>query len=311
MYPAYKLFDVKTLIAFLALIVAVSSFGQTSVYHPFPDSNSSWNYYFQQSMCVFGMASEEYSYSISGDTTINSQTYHKLIIPYVSFYTSGTCTQLHYPGYKGAIRQDVFNKKVYIISPTSTTEVLLYDFNMDLGDTVQGYIASYAGLNDTVILIDSVLVGNEFRKRWYINDWYGIYLIEGIGSTYGLLENSPGYSTDANSYTLDCFMEQEQTLYPDTITNCQLITSVKDIGPVSDQVKVFPNPSRGSFSVEFLQPMDIKCISLEDIVGNRILQKETNGQRKIYLDHIPGGIYILTILDKYHRVESRMIISCP
>lgn len=301
----------KTLISILAVLISLNSFGQTSIYHPFPDSNSSWNYYFQQSMCVFGMASEEYSFIISGDTTINSQIYHKLSIPYVSFYTSGTCTQIHYPGYKGAIRQDVLNKKVFIVPSSSTTEELLYDFNMALGDTVQGYLASYSGSYDTVLLIDSVLVGNDYRKRWYINDWYEIYLIEGIGSTYGLLENSPGYSTDADYYNLNCYMEQEQTLYPDTNINCQLITSIKDIGTVKDQVKVFPNPSKGSFSVEFQQPKDIKFISLEDIVGNKILQEEINGQRKVYLDNIPSGTYILSILDKYQRIENIIIISCP
>jgi hypothetical protein len=300
----------KTLISFFALLISVISFGQRSIYHPFPDSNSSWNYYFQQSMCVFGTASEEYSFIISGDTTINSQILHKLSIPYVSFFTTGTCTQIHYPGYKGAIRQDVLNKKVYIVPPTSTTEELLYDFNMALGDTVQGYLASYSGTYDTVLLIDSVLVGNDYRKRWYINDWYEIYLIEGIGSTYGLLENSPGYSTDADYYNLNCYMEQDQTLYPDTNTNCNLITSIKDIGTVKDHVKIFPNPSKGSFSVEFQQPKDIKCISLEDIVGNKILQKEINGQRIVYLDNIPTGTYILTITDRNNGYINRKIISC-
>ncbi len=243
----------KTLISLFALLMTSYSFGQTSIYHPFPDSNSSWNYYCYQYMCTFGDANEEYSFILDGDTTINSQTYHKLSIPFVSFYTSGSCTQVHFPGYKGAIRQDVPNKKVYYVTPSSSTEELLYDFNMGIGDTVQGYLASYPGMYDTVISIDSVLVGNDYRKRWYINNWYEIYLIEGIGSTYGLLEFSPGSLTDAYGYNLDCFMQDQLPLYPDTNTNCQLITSINDIGMLPDQMKVYPNPSKGSFSIEFRQ----------------------------------------------------------
>ncbi len=301
----------KNLIFLFSLLITNYSFGQTSIYHPFPDSNSGWNYSYYQYMCMFGDAREEYSIIIAGDTTINSQTYHKLSIPYVSFYTSGTCTQTHFPEYKGAIRQDVLNKTVYFVPPSGSTEELLYDFNISIGDTVRGYLSSNSGTYDTVLSIDSVLVGNDFRKRWYINDWYEIYYIEGIGSTYGLLENSPGYSTDADLYNLDCFMQEEQTLYPDTNTNCQLITSTNDISFFQDQVKVFPNPSKGSFSVEFGQPKDIQGISLKDLVGNTIFHQEIKGQKKAYLDNIPYGTYILTILDKNNRTENRKIISCP
>ena len=302
----------KTLISFFVLLITVvSSSGQTSIYHPFPDSNSSWNYGYQPNMCVFGWASEEYSFILSGDTTINSQTYHKLSIPFVNFYTTGTCTQRHSPGYKGAIRQDVLNKKVFIVPPSSTTEELLYDFNLTIGDTVQGYIASNFWANDTVISMDSVQVGNDFRKRWYINFWYNIYLIEGIGSTYGLIEFSPGPAIDFDSYDLDCFMQDSETLFPDTNTYCQLITTTKDIDLLSNHVKVFPNPSRGSFSVEFSQPNDIKIITMKDLFGKIIFQEEINGQIKVNLENIKSGTYILTILDKYNRTDNRKIIICP
>jgi hypothetical protein len=301
----------KKLIVLASIFLGMFASAQTSFYHPFPDSSACWNFNFAQAICIFGYSFEEYSIIIEGDTTINNQTYHTLHTPYVDFFTNGTCTQINGTGYKGAIRQDIQNKKVFFIPPMSSTEQLLYDFNMGIGDTVQGCIAPNTGTYDTVIFIDSVLVGNNYRKRWFTNDWYGIYYIEGIGSTFGLIENSPGYSTDANTYGLECFMQNENALYPDTNIICQLITSTNDISIFPDQVKVFPNPSKGSFSVEFGQPKDIKGISLEDLVGNTIFQQEINGQTKVNLDNIPGGTYILTITYRNNRSSNRKIISCP
>jgi hypothetical protein len=301
----------KNLFFWFAIIITANSYGQTSIYHPFPDSNASWNYSFNQYMCAFGDAWEEYSYLLNGDTTINGQTYHKLSTPFVSFFTQGSCTQEHFPGYKGAIRQDIPNRKVYYVHPSSSSEALLYDFNLAIGDTIHGYLASNAGMLDTVISMDSVLVGNDFRKRWLINDWYEIYYIEGIGSTYGLLENSPGYVTDAPGYYFDCFKQDQQTLYPDTNTNCQLITSAHDISILEEPLKIFPNPSKGSFSIEFKQPKDIKGISLLSLVGNVILSAEIHDQTSICLNNIPCGIYILAILDKNNRTTNKKIISCP
>jgi hypothetical protein len=301
----------RKILVLLPTIMVMFAAAQTNIYHPFPDSNACWNITYYQYYCTFGDAFEDYSITISGDTIINSESYLKLSTPCVNFYNSGTCTQTHYPGYKGAIRQDIPNKKVYFIPPISSTEYLLYDFNMNVGDTIQGYIASYSGTYDTVILIDSVLVGNDFRKRWYINDWYDIYFIEGIGSTYGLLENSPGYSTDAPGFTIDCFLQDGETLYPDTNLYCQLITTIRNIEDLSDFVQVFPNPSKGSFFIKFEQMNDFRNLQITDLVGNIVFQKEITDQKQLNTENLPAGVYLLTLTDKDNRTANKVLISCP
>ncbi len=84
---------------------------QTSVYHPFPDSNAVWNMEcYVWPGCVSQPPFEYFSYTIAGDTVINSATYHKRFIPHV-IYTD-TCDTINNTGYAGAYRQDVPNKKV-------------------------------------------------------------------------------------------------------------------------------------------------------------------------------------------------------
>jgi len=160
-------------------------------------------------MCfpIGGTIDSYYSVTISGDTLISSQIYHKLSTPFVQSIITGTCTPYVNSGYDGAIRQDTANRTVFYVPPSDSLEQLLYDFNMQMGDTVKGFLESFASPADTVHSIDSVLVGTNYRKRWNINPWYNIYLIEGIGSTYGLIVPSPGFIVDFADYTLTCFTQ--------------------------------------------------------------------------------------------------------
>jgi len=216
------------------------------VYHPFPHSNAVWNYEYML-ICLGwgGIENDSYSYIFSGDTIVGLQSYQKLFIPAVNVI-SNTCgngsTVDITAGYKGAIRQDTSNKQIFFLPPSDSVEQLLYDFNMQVGDTVKGYIESYAFQKDIVQSIDSVLVGSSYRKRWQINPWYGIQFIEGIGSTYGLIEKSPGNIIDAPDYSLTCFSQDGQTLYPDTSSSCDLIDAIVDKEIESSRPTISPNP---------------------------------------------------------------------
>lgn len=298
----------KNLLLLIATILTLSTNAQTSIYHPFPDSNAIWNLYFTG--CQTGNDNESYSILIVGDTLISGHTYHKLSTPFVQVTLDGFCSQTHFAGYKGAIRQDTLMKKVFFIPPDSSSEHLLYDFTMQVGDTVKGYLESYSWSADTVISIDSILVGNIYHKRWYIDNGYNIYIIEGVGSTYGLIEFSPGGMVDFPDYSITCFKQNGQSLYPDTTTNCQLITSINCNDPISNQVKVFPNPSNGLFTVDFDQPFNIKEVRVTDLLGNIVFQQQTNNQQKTYIDNLSRGSFILTVIDKDCTTRNIKIISC-
>jgi hypothetical protein len=91
-------------------------------------------------------------------------------------------------GYTGAIRDDSLLNKVFFQYPDSTSDYLLYDYNLSIGDT----IASYVTGNGTVVTnIDSIQIDGSFRKRWHYNNWSDGsegYFIQGYGSSSGLIE---------------------------------------------------------------------------------------------------------------------------
>jgi len=302
----------KKLLLFLTVFISMTyAQGQTTDYHPFPESNAVWNVNFV-SGCMIGTDQEYYSITLTGDTSINSQTYHKLFIPFVQSYISGGCTVTNTAGYKGAIRQDTLAKKVFFVPPTASTEQLLYDFTLHIGDTVKGYLESWAYQPDVDISMDSVLVGNNYHKRWKINPCYNIYLIEGIGSTYGLLTLSPGCITRSRQmFPLLVSNITDKRYYPDTTSNCDLITSINTLAESSNQITIFPNPSNGSFTVDFNQSLNFKEIRLTDLLGNIVLQRPTSNQTKIAIDKLQSGTYILTLIDQENRKINKKIISCP
>lgn len=298
----------KNLILLIFTLATLASKAQTSVYHAFPESGAIWNFEMNVSCPPIFSYSENYSITTTGDTLINSQTYHKLSIPAVVKSHDTTICGGIVPGYKGAFRQDTLSKKVFIVLPSYNTELLLYDFNMQVGDTVQGITAPYF---DTVVSIDSVLVNNHYHKRWKLNSDNNIFLIEGVGSTYGLIQPQPGFSIGTFPYYgLSCFSRDGMTLYPNTSVNCELITAVNQPDQVSAFVKIFPNPSNGLFRVD-VSNANMKEIQLTDVFGNVILKQGLNNQTELKIEGLAAGAYILTFIDSENRKTNRKIISKP
>jgi len=243
------------------------------------------------------MANSEYSIVMSGDTLINSIVYHKVNTPYVMSYSTGTCGSSASAGYKGAIRQEVSNRKVFIIPPSTAVEQLLYDFTLQVGDTVKGYIATSFVPPDIVQKIDSVLIVSTYRKRWAINPCFNsLFLIEGVGFNYGLLQRSPGCIIDESGFEVTCFRQDGTTLFPDTITSCDfLLTDVKNISSESISFSISPNPTTRVFSISTSEESKF---SIYDVFGREVYQSTSqlaNQSATVNLSSQPKGIYFVRI----------------
>ncbi len=287
----------KKTLTFLFTLFQISIHAQTATYHPFPDSNAVWN--IEESVFCLWQPFPVLRYSIvmEGDTSILSTSYHKLNIPFVDT-TLATCLS-GYPHYGGSVRQDVAAKMVYIIPPYDSVEQILYDFNLNVGDTVFGYLERMISFNpDTVVSIDSVLIGNDYRKRWLICQNYSIYIIEGIGSTYGLLEASPGqWGVDFNGFNILCFKQDSRTLYPDTNYNCELINGI--INPQPDEhVSIFPNPitTESVFTLETSQVLSNMKLLIFNPLGELVREEKIeNYSSLIQRGSLLSGMYFFRV----------------
>ncbi len=297
----------KNLLLIIFLFSSIISKSQTWIYHPMPDSNAVWNFEAINPCPQIVNLFQDFSITISGDTTINGLTYHKLFTPHVIESYSGTNCSSTFAGYKGAIRQDTILKKAYIVKPNYNTEQLLYDFNMQMGDTVKGVIASISVDADTVISIDSILVGGSYRKKWNITN--GISIIEGLGSTYGLVQNSTaGLIGTFSNFSITCFSQNGASIYPNNTISCPLITSLNTLNEIVKEIKIYPNPSKGIFLVDY-NGLEIKEIILNDLFGQLILKENTSNSINLSIDNLKTGLYILTVTDKNNKSTFRKIIS--
>jgi len=129
----------KLLLISITMLALTVSYGQTSVYHPFPDTNAIWNvtYGGYQAECA------KYSYYLTTDTVVNSYTYKKIYQQKSNYpndpWTSGCdwcCPSPAIIYYAGALREDIVAKKVFYLPVSASSDTLLYDFNLAVGDPV-------------------------------------------------------------------------------------------------------------------------------------------------------------------------------
>jgi hypothetical protein len=297
----------KFLLLFLILF-AIRAKSQTNVYHPFPDSAAVWNFNLVRMCWPNGWEMDYYSVQISDDTVINSQVYHKLSIPFIQHNFTDLCSEV--VGYQGAVRQDTSIKKVFIVLSTDTIEQLLYDFNMQVGDTVRGILNNNLLDDEIVQSIDSILVGNNYRKRWNINPYYNISLIEGIGSTYGLIKSSPGNIVDQPDYSLTCFSQNGFTLYPDTFTNCEIINGVKNISSSLFETSIAPNPFHNSASLKINSVTEMVTMRIYSPIGLLVREdKVLNGEKYILKrGELRNGIYFLQLMNTEGQTTNEKFI---
>jgi Secretion system C-terminal sorting domain len=178
---------------------------------------------------------------------------------------------------------------------TDTTETLLYDFSLSIGDTLTSTY-NY-GDNNTILDIDSVLVGSNYHKRFLLGQmgWNGnttpdttYAIIEGVGSTTGFLGMI--VRPFENFTTLECFTHDTQQ-YPSGVI-CPI-----NVGMEEQQGKpmfsVYPNPMSDKLTVMLPKfSKDAVRIELLDLSGRIILTENTSQpQMVVNVAGLPVGMY--------------------
>lgn len=167
-------------------------------------------------------------FTISGeDTIINSIAYKKLYMFYDSVFIKSKATVI------GGIREDESKKvyykgkKIHPLKPSTSIitnngghegdEVLLYDFGVKIGDILKIDNLTMPDENLTVASIDTVLIGNTYRKEFSFKHgnypYPGVKWIESIGSIRGLLFTSGSTPTNGLYNDLICFKYNNEPLY--------------------------------------------------------------------------------------------------
>ena len=245
---------------------------------------------------------DTYNYNENGDTIIGSLTYKKIIKKGIYSPVDFFCNPYSPASYTNSnpscfIRSA--GKQMYVIEPGSTTEELLYDFNLNIGDTIP---LSYTNLGYTLFTvssIDSVFTPFGYRKRFALNP--SGYLYEGIGSSAGLVEEMNTMFLHGTSDLL-CFSLNDISYVPTTGSSCNMIVGIDDIG-MKETAIAFPNPFSNSTTIQFNHTLNGATMNLYNSIGATI--KSINISREslvIERGNLSSGIYYYQILQENGNV---------
>ncbi len=267
-------------------------------YTPFPTDSAFWFVRFYE----FGDYPEikNLRFVLKGDTVINDKKYSKL-------YSINSQADNFY--FLGGLREE--EKKVYYIgefdgsvscissSEIKENEILLYDFSLNIGDTVPG-----CHTWQVVVGYDSVLVSGRYHKRQKVggagvdNDGNIIYEeaddiehnIEGVGTGRGIF------------YPLQFWFEWDWELlcFEDSVIDFKNACNTVAIENryLSEQIQIAPNPITELSYLQINSSLHLKRLSIYDLYGRKIRDISINNMNRIpiYRNYFPlSGLYFIRL----------------
>ncbi len=282
----------------LTTILLFSTCGISQSYHPVIKKNKYWDQcYTVVGGCYTSAARYEF---IDGETYIDGVAYRNSNY-YLFLGTPGPYASLcppysisNDPNVFAKMREDTLAKKVFIYDYNSTPkDQLLYDFTLNVGDTLQ---STYAGEGTILVLysIETVSLANgESRRKFCFDDQCHTYYIEEIGGPNGLfLPIIPMYGQI--SPVLLCVQDSSQILWGN---NCD--TYFVTIENANNQpLTIFLDPFHDRITIT-IKTMDLPAnLEIIDLQGKIVVdQKLYDKKSEISVSDLIPGMY-------YYRINS-------
>jgi hypothetical protein len=219
----------------------------------------------------------------------------------------------------GFLRDDTLNKKVYGFTTDTTSEQLLYDFSLNVGDTTSVFSfmwGTYGYAYVKVSAIDSILILGQYRKRLAIVDLDGNsqplpeYWIEGIGSTFGLFKSGitghpPNSWGGLGVPQLACFQQNDSLLYHNpNVSSCYTSVGSPSLTK-SNSVQIFPNPTKDK--IYFSNLSSINRVCLYNNLGQLQLTKLYQNNEGIDVSNLSKGMYFYTITTAQKSMSGKFV----
>lgn len=271
-------------------LFCISTKAQT--YYPFP---TNYGYWACELLDDFSQPTGWYeTYKLSGDTVINTMPYKKV---YKNEYN-----------YRGGLRE--LNKVVYFLPADSVNEKVIYNFNLNVGDTLFNTYGEQLILSeiDTLVVnqIDSVLcVDGNYHKQYRIGSANqvmgpGDYVIEGVGALHGFL--TPMYVYTFSGYPrLNCMSNDSTLIY--NLQGAFCFTGLEE-NIVKAPLDIYPNPATNYVTVK--GSAAVKSITIYSADG--VFIKNVTHSNTVDISGLCNGMYNLAIETGKAVINRRLVI---
>lgn len=288
---------IRTVILLWLILSAVSSLQSQSAGDI--DTLSQWRVNQRIDFPPWGSAYYCYKHYISGTITIDSIEYYEV---YRSGYSYSNPANPSYFSHKysGALREH--ENKWYKLE-YNNDDVLLYDFTMNVGDTVDP--ATYGSLI-IVLDIDTIIVGGEPKKRFLFNGGWstGEYIIEDIGATTGLFEPLIFFESESHlhCYAIDFVPLWINPNHP----YCDLSVSISEPNKPKS-ISIYPNPSHSEVHISGIDDHAIVEVSIYNTTGQRVLHQQ-GADRRVDVSSLQQGLYVVEVIVDEQRFRQKLIV---
>ncbi len=288
----------KNLLIIITLFTAFSANSQN--YFPLLNEGATWrnaHYEVAQIIPLNYFLSSIDQYFVEGDSTIGGVVYKKVKS---STYGQG----------------NIYNGTTYLMHEENglvsfTSGVILYNFNLLLGDT---FIINYPGVDSLfiVVSIDSIQINNDFRKRinfggnGRFTSW-----IEGIGDIGGLF--CPIKSVFEQRHNLICYEDSASfwinPIYQGINAGAACYSLSVEETDSKPNINLFPNPADKTIQIEanyiLGNTIQYSIIALD----GRICKKGYLVNNKIDIGELNSGIYFLMMTENDHNLYSGKFVK--
>jgi hypothetical protein len=297
----------KTLFFLIFYSFLAISYGQVNDYVPFPGEHATWITIQQNLIDAPGYWNVNQIFKLMNDTIIDSQEYHAI-------FTNNPPNS-----YFCAFREE--NKKIYFRFKDDSSDFLLYDFNLNVGDTMfynffDPTTEEY-NHNKKVIAIDSIsLLNGEVRKTYRLASISHFYLsddiwVEGIGSiTWKGLFNPlvTNYLLNGDNFKFGYFCNDNQDLFFDS--DCEIHQCDVELAVNESEIKyiaLYPNPCNDIITITTTNHV-IESIELYNSIGQLIKSEIINKyDYTMPIKYFNPGIYFLKIKFNNQEITKKII----
>jgi hypothetical protein len=289
------------------LLLSVSAI-KAQQYFPFVEESKIWSELnmFMEYIPPYPLTLTTMSFKLEGDTSWNGLTYKNLYTcdsdPTTSDWTIGS---------DYLYREEA--GKVLRVNLWSVQEEVVYDFNLNVGDSIyvdSAYTHAYAH----VTLVDSIIIDGAYHKQIHFDSPTDIW-VEGLGSLHSPFNPIQYAFIYPTGFQLLCVTNQNGNIYMNpSYHQCYIdttyITGLPIQSPSKSKLVVISNPMHAFSQVKIEgKPDQFEKFVLFNSRGNIIKIGSIKDNTFILKrDNLPSGIYILKVYSKQDVLTNKLIM---
>ncbi len=214
------------------------------------------------------------------------------------------------------------------VPPTTNTHTFPYE-----GERYAGSMRTTSGQRNDWLISPQLHIGDEFALSLYAKsnspaqnlEQFNILISTGDNSTESFTKISGTHTvpTEWTYYEVDLSSYANQMVHVaiQCVTVDGLVFMIDDIriesatsipaNDLSSAIHIYPNPVRDVLTVDMKDILleEVTVSSVAGMVYNRFTPNTRSGQFRINVDHLPSGIYILTLKSAGQMITRKFIVN--